>query len=150
VAEMKQRLVETLIKFSEDNSTDSPTPIMVQISEETGLGLEEVRSRSKKILRNLLHNYGAFSVETIDRFNHRLIRTFSRDLKLGQNFEVTLDTQQLLQEAVDSLLNKTGENKKNTVVLLDFALEKTDDDKSWDIARDIVQASQLLRSEECR
>lgn len=147
VAEMKQRLVETLITFSEHNSLNSPTPIMGQLSDETGLSIEEIQIRSKKILRNLLHNYGAFSVETIDRFNHRLIRTFARDLKLGQNFEVTLDTQQLLQEAVDSLLSKTGENKKITNVLLDFALQKTDDDKSWDIARDIVQASKLIYDE---
>ncbi len=144
---MKQRLVETLIKFSEFNSSTSPLPMMIEISTETGLSFEEIQARSKTVLRNLLHNYGAFSVETIDRFNHRLIRTFARDLKLGQNFEVTLDTQQLLQEAVDSLLSKTGENKKVTDVLLDFALEKTDDDKSWDIARDIVKASKLIYDE---
>ncbi len=147
VAEMKQRLVETLISFSEDNSIVSPTPIMAAIAEETGLNFDEIQTRSKAILRNLLHNYGAFSVETIDHFNHRLIRTFARDLKLGQNFEVTLDTQQLLQEAVDSLLSKTGENEKVTNVLLDFALQKTDDDKSYDIARDIVQASKLIYDE---
>lgn len=147
VAEMKHRLVETLIKFSEDNSVLSPTDIMAQISAETGISLEEIKQRSKKILRHLLHNYGAFSVETIDRFNHRLIRTFARDLKLVQNFEVTLDTQLLLQEAVDSLLDKTGENEKITNVLLDFALEKADDDKSWDIARDIVKASKLIYEE---
>lgn len=147
VSEMKQRLVETLIKFSEFNSSTSPMPMMIEISTETGLSFEEIQARSKTVLRNLLHNYGAFSVETIDRFNHRIIRTFARDLKLGQNFEVTLDTQQLLQEAVDSLLSKTGENEKITNVLLDFALEKTDDDKSWDIARDIAQASKLLYDE---
>lgn len=147
VAEMKQRIVETLINFTEDNSTSSPSPIMLQISDETGLSLEVIQIHSRKILRNLLHNYGAFSVETIDRFNHRLIRTFARDLKLGQNFEVTLDTQQLLQEAVDLLLSKIGDDKAITNVLLDFALEKTDDDKSWDIARDIVQVSKLIYDE---
>ena len=147
VAEMKQRIVETLIQFSEVGSDINPNPMMIQISDETGIDLKEIQNRSKKILRHLLHHYGAFSVETIDRFNHRLIRTFARDLKLSQNFEVTLDIDLLLQEAVDLLLSKTGEDAKITSILLDFALEKADDDKSWDIARDIVQTSKLIYKE---
>src|SRR5690606_30789496 len=117
------------------------------ISEENEMTLEEIQNRSRKILKNLLHNYAAFSVETIDRFNHRLIRTFARDLKLATNFEVTLETNELLAEAVDLLLSKAGENKEITKVLLDFALEKIDDDKSWDISRDIANAAKLLYAE---
>jgi len=147
VAEMKQRIVEALVSFSEENSISEPLPMLLNIAEETGLTIEEIQKRSKKILKNLLHNYAGFSVETIDKFNHRLIRTFARDLKLATNFEVTLDTPELLNEAVDLLLSKAGENKEITKVLLDFALEKTDDDKSWDIARDIAKASKLLYSE---
>src|SRR5690606_26993355 len=63
------------------------------------------------------------------------------------NFEVTLEIDQLLGEAVDLLLSKAGENKEITKVLLDFALEKTDDDKSWDISRDIANAAKLLYDE---
>ncbi|CAM3334993.1 UvrD-helicase domain-containing protein [Aequorivita lipolytica] len=147
VAEMKQRIVGTLVSFSEEKSVAEPLPMMLNIAGETGMKLEEIKSRSQKILKNLLHNYAAFSVETIDRFNHRLIRTFARDLKLATNFEVTLDTNELLAEAVDLLLSKAGENKEITKVLLDFALEKTDDDKSWDISRDIANAAKLLYAE---
>ncbi|WP_272855870.1 UvrD-helicase domain-containing protein [Aequorivita todarodis] len=147
VAEMKQRIVETLVNFSEEKSIAEPLPMMLKIAEETGMNVEEIQNRSRKILRNLLHNYAAFSVETIDRFNHRLIRTFARDLKLATNFEVTLDTDELLAEAVDLLLSKAGENREITKVLLDFALEKTDDDKSWDISRDIANAAKLLYDE---
>lgn len=147
VAEMKNRLVKTLVMFGQAGDEVRSNPMMLLISEETGLSLEEIQQRSKNILKHLLHNYAAFSVETIDRFNHRLIRTFARDLKLGQNFEVTLDTPELLAEAVDLLLGKAGENPEITKLLLDFALEKTDDDKSWDISRDIAKAAQLLFSE---
>jgi len=144
VAEMKQRIVDTLVNFSEENSVSDPAVMMQMISNETGLELIQIQTRSQKILRNLLHNYAAFSVETIDKFNHRLIRTFARDLQLAQNFEVSLDRDEILEEAVDSLLSKTGVNKAITDIVLDFALQKTDDDKSWNIARDISEASKLL------
>ncbi|QQX77712.1 MULTISPECIES: UvrD-helicase domain-containing protein [Aequorivita] len=147
VAEMKQRIVETLVNFSEEKSIAQPLPMMLKIADETDKSLVEIQTQSKKIIKNLLHNYAAFSVETIDRFNHRLIRTFARDLKLATNFEVTLETNELLAEAVDLLLSKAGENKEITKVLLDFALEKTDDDKSWDISRDIAEAAKLLYDE---
>lgn len=147
VAEMKQRIVATLVNFSENESVENPLPIMLKIVEEIGMDLGTIQTRSQRILKNLLHNYAAFSVETIDRFNHRLIRTFARDLKLATNFEVTLDTNELLAEAVDLLLSKAGENKEVTKVLLDFALEKTDDDKSWDISKDIAKAAKLLYNE---
>jgi len=147
VAEMKQRIVETLVNFCEEKSLLEPLPMMLKIAEETNMSIEEIQNNAQKVLKNLLHNYAAFSVETIDRFNHRLIRTFARDLKLATNFEVTLETNELLAEAVDLLLSKAGEDKEITKVLLDFALEKTDDDKSWDISRDIANAAKLLYDE---
>lgn len=144
VAEMKERLIDTLVSFSNEESITTPPVMMVYVSEEIGLNLQEIQKRSQRILQHLLHNYAAFSVETIDKFNHRLIRTFAHDLKLAQSFEVSLETDLLLEEAVDSLLSKTGQNKQITEIILDFALQKTDDDKSWDVSRDIAEASKLL------
>jgi len=147
VAEMKQRILENLISFSKAEITTNPAPMILQVSEELNMDLSTIQKRSKKILKHLLHHYANFSVETIDSFNHRLIRTFARDLKLASNFEVSLDTSQLLLEAVDQLLSKAGEDPKITKILLDFALEKTDDDKSWDISKDIAQTASLLFKE---
>jgi len=147
VAEMKQRIVSNLVEFSKETSIANPSDMMKLIASETGMEVETIQTTSTAIVKHLLHHYSAFSVETIDRFNHQLLRTFARDLKLSSNFEVSLDTNQLLAEAVDQLISKAGENKKITNILLDFALEKTDDDKSWDIARDITKASSLLFSE---
>lgn len=147
VTEMKRRILEALIYFSDDQKIISNNTLAQQILEETILSEAELRFRSQKILKNLLHNYSALSVETIDSFNHRLIRTFARDLKLPSNFEISLDLPQLLEEAVDRLISKTGEDMETTKILLDFALQKIDDDKSWDISKDIVAASSLLLNE---
>lgn len=145
---MKHRIVEYLVTFSKKSTSEvAEMPMMKALVQETRMDSEQIRSRSQAILKNLLHNYAAFSVETIDSFNHRLIRTFARDLKLNTNFEVFLNTKELLAEAVDLLLSKAGEDKKTTNVLLDFALEKADDDKSWNISQDIAKASKLLYDE---
>ncbi len=147
VAEMKERIIETLVQFSNTAATKEPSTMLSQIAEETQIDIAALQQKSKKILSHLLHHYAQFSVETIDHFNHRLIRTFARDLKLPAHFEVSLDTQQLIQEAVDQLIAKAGEDEEITKVLLQYALQKTDEDKSWDIANDIANTATLLLNE---
>src|SRR5690606_12400698 len=81
---------------------------------------------------------------------HRVIRSFAIDLDLPLSFEVSLDTESLLSEAVDSVIAQAGEDENLTKLLVDFATEKTDDDKSWDITRDFLEISKLLTNENNR
>ena len=148
VAEMKDRIIENLVAFSEKNSATNPPQMMQDLASELHLGLPKIQTRAKAILTHILHNYAGFSVETIDKFNHRLIRTFAKDLSLPSNFEVVLDPTVLLTEAVDKLIDKTGVDQAITKVLVAFALEKADDDKSWDISKDIFKAAKLLNNED--
>ncbi len=147
VAEMKQRIIENLEAFANETSLTKTPEMLLAISKETELDIKILHERAKKSLKHILHNYAAFTVETIDSFNHRIIRTFARDLKLPSNFEVVLDTDALLTEAVDRLISKTGIDEAITKVLIDYTLEKADDDKSWDISKDIFKASKLLNNE---
>src|SRR5690606_2953358 len=66
------------------------------------------------------------------------------DLGLPTNFEVELNNLQILKEAIDKLINRAGQDKDLTKVLINFTISKTDDDKSWDIARDIFTFSKIL------
>ncbi|HUH47829.1 MAG TPA: UvrD-helicase domain-containing protein, partial [Arenibacter sp.] len=146
INEMKQRILGSLFDFGKKEENDIP-PMLADISEELGLPIPILRNRSKQALKEILHNYAFFDVSTIDKFTHRLIRTFAKDLKLPQNFEVVLDTDLLLDEAVAKLINKAGIHKQLTKVLVDFALEKIDEDKSWDIAIDLQKIGKLLFNE---
>ncbi len=145
VAEMKNRIIESLVKFSSEEIKEDA--MLSAIEAELNISTEEIKVRSQKILKHILHNYSAFGVETIDSFNHRIIRTFARDLKLATNFDISLDAPQLLAEAVDRLISKAGTDNAITKLLVDFALQKTDDDKSWDITFDIYNAAKILLNE---
>jgi ATP-dependent exoDNAse (exonuclease V) beta subunit len=50
----------------------------------------------------------AFDISTIDKFTHKVIRAFAHDLNLPMTFEVTLDTENLLIEAVDAIIAQAG------------------------------------------
>src|SRR5690606_10022933 len=117
------------------------------VCSETNLNESEITLRAQKAVQFILHYYSFFDVETIDRFNHRLIRTFARDLKLATNFEVELEVDVVLNEAVDKVISQVGIDGELTKMILDFSFEKADDDKSWDISSDLKKISQILRNE---
>ncbi|WP_417875412.1 UvrD-helicase domain-containing protein [Winogradskyella sediminis] len=147
VGEMKERIINMLTSFSADQSLVKPHPMFIAICDELQIAPESLHEKSKHILKHIIHNYGAFDISTIDGFTHRVIRTFAHDLKLPLNFEVELDQERLLNEAVDSLIAKAGSDKILTKVLVDFAIEKADDDKSWDVSYDFNKISKLLVNE---
>ena len=147
VNEMKHRILNSLYEFSTANSNEAPSPLFRDLMTDLDLDYSSFQQKSKKTLKDILHNYGYFDISTIDKFTHRLIRTFAKDLKLTQNFEVVLDTDLLLREAIDKLLEKVGHDKKLTKVLMDFALEKIGEDKSWDITFDLNKIGKLLFNE---
>ena len=147
VAEMKSRIVKSLIAFSEDPIPKDDEAMLNAVAEKTGLSTEIIQQKSHHILKHLIHNYAAFEVSTIDGFTHRVLRTFAKDLNLPSNFEVTMQVDDVLHEAVDRLISKAGEDKLLTRTLVNFALSKADDDKSWDITRELYDIARLLSVE---
>ena len=144
---MKKRIIDSLAEFSKMDIQQSNNALAEAISAETGLELPEIKTKSAEILKSIIHNYAAFEISTIDGFTHRVLRTFARDLGIPMNFEVELSAEEILMEAVESLIGKAGTDEKLTKVLVDFTLTKTDDDKSWDISRDLFNISKLLINE---
>ena len=147
VAEMKNRILSTLEAFAQGQFKGAALDLATQILEGTTMTQAQLQIKSKAVLVHLLHHYAQFHVETIDRFNHRLLKTFSKDLKLSSNFEVSLETGLLLSEAVDALIDKAGRDPQITELLVSFALNKTEESRSWDIAFDLNQTAWMIVNE---
>ncbi len=150
VHEMKRRVIDSLSEFSKENPSSKALELMQTLAQETGMSSADIHSKSKNIIKNLIHNYAAFDISTIDKFTHKVIRAFAHDLKLPITFEVSLDTESLLNEAVDSIIAEAGNDEEITKLLIDYTLEKTNDDKSWDVSRDIMETGKLLLNENNR
>ncbi|QYJ68862.1 UvrD-helicase domain-containing protein [Flavobacterium litorale] len=150
VAEMKGRIIVNLSDFAQDATTERGDELMKVLAKETGLSLATIKDKSKAIIKNIIHNYAAFDISTIDRFTHKVIRAFAHDLNLSVSFDVSLETDNLLKEAVDAIIAKAGENEELTNLLVDFSLDKTDNDKSWDVTHELLETGKLLINENNR
>ncbi|AXG74008.1 ATP-dependent helicase [Flavobacterium arcticum] len=150
VEEMKGRIIFNLSDFSKDDPTEKGAALMKVLAQETGLFIATIKDKSKAIIKNIIHNYASFDISTIDRFTHKVIRAFAHDLNLSVSFDVSLETENLLKEAVDAIIAKAGENEQLTNLLVDFSLDKTDNDKSWDVTYELFETGKLLINENNR
>ncbi len=141
--EMKSRVLENLQDFSKGKKND----LFFVLQEEMGCDAELLIGRSKNVIEKILQNYGAFSITTIDSFTHKLIKTFAFDLGLPLNFEVEMDAQSLLNEAVDVLISTIGQQAELTDLLIRFSIQKAGEDKAWDITEDLRNVGRILLNE---
>lgn len=147
VNEMKSRIVSCIYAFTLYDIPKKEYQLLEQIVAETPFTEAYIREKAKRVLKNIIHNYAGFDISTIDKFTHKVIRSFAFDLNLPFHFEVSLDTEALLQEAVDAIIAKAGVDKELTKLLVDFSISKADDDKSWDVTNELMEIGRLLLNE---
>lgn len=147
-AEMKERIVSTLHDFSIGNPQGAAALMFSDLADKNKILSQELQQRAQAALDFILHHYSDFAVSTIDKFNHKIIRTFAFDLKLPVNFDLETDTEAMMQQAVDELLAQSGKNEILTHVLLAYIEDLLQDEKSWNIGKELVQFGHQLFNED--
>ena len=150
VEEMKSRIIFYLLEFSKDETSEKASDLLKDLVKETSLSVATIKDKSKLIIKSIIHNYTAFDISTIDRFTLKIIKSFSHELNIPQDFDISLETDLLMQEAIETVISKAGDDEELTKLLLDFSRNKTDDDKNWDITYDLLTASSLLTNEDSK
>lgn len=144
-AEMKERILKELYQLASGGDS-----AYLSLLEDVNHGLDEtaIRRRSALLLNAILQDYSSFAVSTIDGFFQQVVRSFARELGLPATYELTLDGDEVVEMAIDSLLHRvrTTPPDEQQAWLRDFALQNIEDNHRWNPKEDIVQFSkQLLR-----
>ncbi|MCC9165599.1 UvrD-helicase domain-containing protein [Pontibacter harenae] len=148
-AEMKERILGALRSFNEPGQSEKDRQKSQQLLEsittelqdeqpEEALDVEEVRRRAAVLFSQIIYNYSDFSVSTIDSFVNKIVQAFTRELNIPHNFEVDLDSQTLVNTAVQLLLDKVTNSKDDLLseTLEQYALEKAREGRSWNTLPD--------------
>lgn len=143
--EMKTRIIAELANLAMNRESDY-TALLCQ---KYNLNEEQVRKQSRDVLISILHDYSAFSVSTIDKFFQQTMRAFTREIGLGGGYNVELDTDKVLGEAIDSMLYdlERTDNKLLLDWLIRFSEEKVENGETWNIRADIQSLSKEIFKE---
>ena len=143
--EMKDRVVveiERLADGPEDSQHLSP------LRKETGLDVEEIGRRCRRLREDLNRHYGELAIMTLDKFVGGLVRGFATDLQLEHDFSVELDTSRLLEAAVDKVLEKLGVDQHLTKLLGRFVEVAVEDDRDAKVRRQLLDIGRAIDYEQ--
>ena len=139
-AEMKERIVQTLYGlWTNDPSATAYLHCLQAELPALHLSLteEEIRQRAGNALLYMLHDYSRFRVETIDSFFQSVMRNLARELELSPNLNIELDSDKVLSDAVDSLIEGLTPASPVLPLLLDYIYERIADDKRWNVSDEV-------------
>lgn len=97
-----------------------------------------VAQRAGIALRDILHHYSYFRIQTIDTFFQSVLRNLARELDLTANWRVELNqNNKVEQQAVDAMINNLHDNDATLLWILDYIKDKIDEDRGWNVIGDI-------------
>lgn len=110
--------------------------------------------KAARVLSNILHDYSAFAVSTIDKFFQQTLRAFAHELGHFSAYQVELDKQMLAEEAVDEILDSLDSSNKDDDAFINFVLENMQErleaGKSLNIEDSLKSMALKLKSESFR
>ena len=142
--EMKHRIIDWLKKFSLDTYDTNNDLINIQEKlkkEGFNIPLKDLHERSKKMLDYVLHHYSTLNIGTIDKFNAKLVRSFAQELGLAQNFNLEINPEPFLIEAVDKMLEDIGDENKISEAFMDFVNYTLDNNDRIDLNKTLYNSA---------
>ena len=172
--EMKNRILKELYVLSTDPSSSGylkwfmpemfsveqlegtdPDDFVKELPGQPGIPvtLEGIRECAGEMLCNILHDYSAFSISTIDRFFQQTLKAFSREIGQFSSYQVELDKDSLIAETVDRIFDSLTEDSGNHALLrwlTDCAIEQVENGGGYDITGSLVKMASRLKSDQHR
>ena len=143
--EMKTRIVDELYNLASGRKSDYVELLKSAYS----LTEIQVRKQAAQILIDILHDYSAFNISTIDRFFQQTMRAFTREIGLQGGYGIEMDQELVLTTAIDNLLSdlEKPESKDLLGWLLRFAEDKIESGGEWNLRKDIMALSREVFKE---
>ena len=109
--EMKTRILKELHTLAKNPELSGYYKDFVPAIYPDSVALSEA---AETLLCNILHDYGAFAVSTIDRFFQQTLKSFAREIGQFSSYSIELDKGSLVRESVDRFLDSLTENEEHS------------------------------------
>ncbi len=104
--------------------------------------------RCREALHNILHDYSRFRISTIDSFFQTIMRNVARELGIGSDMNIELNTTRAVNEAVDHILESLDRNPDALGWIMDFISSRLDSDRSRHVERSLKDFGRNIFDEE--
>ena len=148
--EMKERILEKLHELSRSprNSDYFEHLVPDVCPDETSL-----KETAETLLCNILHDYSAFAVSTIDRFFQQTLKAFAREIGHFSSYSIELDRKSLIRESVDRLLDSltdSQEDSRSLEWMVSKTMSQLEEGEGYMLDRTLRKVAMRFNSEEYR
>ena len=106
-----------------------------------------LQKKAVTVLSDILHDYSAFAVSTIDRFFQQTLKAFSREIGQFASYQVELDKDSLVAESVDRILDSLTEEDSGLLSwLTDNVLEQIELGGRYSPDANLLEMAKRLKS----
>lgn len=148
--EIKERILAELYGLAMDtNDSKEFRSSLQKLWEEEGLHWDEelIRVKSKKIFQTIIQHYSWLNITTIDSFFQRIVRNLLRELGYSSYFNLELNTQLVIQEAVHSVIEKASQDTQLLEWLTTYAEHLINEGKNWRIKKTMEKFGECIYNE---
>ena len=108
---------------------------------------DELKRKAENVLHDILHDYSAFAVSTIDRFFQQTLKAFSREIGQFASYQVELDKDSLVAESVDRILDSLTEEDGTLLSWLTTnVLEQIEQGGKYSLDANLLEMAKRLKS----
>lgn len=145
--EMKRRILKELHILSTDPASSKYSEDLLPHFGDSG----KLKAKAGQALCDILHDYGAFAVCTIDSFFQQTLRAFSREIGQFPGYQVELDSNSLVEESVDRVLDSLSEDKPQLLHWLkESVMEDLREGKRYNLDNKLKTVAKGLKSDKHR
>lgn len=142
--EMKGRILKELHILASDTQSSDYLDYFVPSRIPTAV---ELQKKARTVLSEMLHDYSAFAVSTIDRFFQQTLKAFSREIGQFSSYQVELDKDSLVAESVDRVLDSLTEDNASLLTwLTDNVLEQIEQGGRYSMDANLLAMAKRLKS----
>lgn len=144
VNEMKNRILTRLFDLSKG---DGIGEYRIYAAVNKNVSDEEISQRAGEVLNRIVHHYYDFSVSTIDSFLQRFFRGALYEIGLRTNYELVVDNEEVIEQAVNDFLLNLDEHQTAFKWLVKFIKNNVQDNKSSNYNKQLVHLTHEINKE---
>lgn len=130
-AEMKERVLSVLKGLAKGDSAVNSYREYIKGAFPT-FSDSEIQKRANVIFKDILHDYGRFSISTIDKFVQQVVRSFNFELGIEAGYRIEMNFGKVTSDLSKKLHDSLDEKPELLNWVIDFAKQKIANNERWE------------------
>ncbi len=111
------------------------------------LNKELLQLQAREHYQNILHDFGSFSVSTIDGFVQKVIRGFAFELGLDPGYGLEMNTDKVIEDVAGRLNDKLETSPQLLKWIVNLAVDRIENNKTWNYHDDLIDLAKEIFKE---